>query len=228
MKHLLMICSIVVFACAIVASQSTAADLTSLDAKIRQIRESIELQIERIKNAREKSDSEMNLARIRLSEQLRRSQEDLYRQLASLERFREQLGAQITEANGIMTDYQKNWKSIMELALADMESQVKDTNSLMEQMEAVRNNLDAQPADGTGCSRSSSGSPCNTSENWNTPSASGFLPLPEIQFGPPPSVSIRPDTTALPVPDVQTPVPTVPAVSTAPQTEPVLTPRTGG
>jgi hypothetical protein len=228
MRNILMICFLVTFASALAASQSDAADITSLDAKIRQIRESIELQIERIKGAREKSDTEMNLARIRLSEQLRRSQEDLYRQLAALERFREQLGAQIAEANGIMNDYQKNWKSIMEQALADMEAQVHDTNALMEQMEAVRNNLDSALEDNTDCNRSARGINCNKSRNRNSGPSSGFLPLPEIRFSPQPPISPAPDTGVPLAPDVQTHPPTIPVASNPPQTELPVAPRPGG
>jgi len=145
MKTILTICFVVTLACGITVQDSRASDFTSLDSRIRQIRGSVEIQIERIKGAREKSDNEMSLARIRLAEQLRRSEEDLYRQVAALERFHEQLANQVTEAKGAMAGYQKNWKSPMEQALADIEAQVRDTNALMAQMESARNDLDPQP-----------------------------------------------------------------------------------
>jgi hypothetical protein len=190
MKTILTICFIVTLACGLTVQDSRASDYSGLDSRIRQIRGSIEIQIERIKSAREKSDNEMSLARIRLAEQLRRSEEDLYRQVATLERFHEQLANQVTEAKGAVAGYQKNLKSPMEQALADIEAQLKDTNALMARMEAARNDLDSQPQAGPSFKQSAGSAPPNETKCQPANSGSASASLPDMRLSPQSQASV--------------------------------------
>jgi hypothetical protein len=190
MKTILTIFFIVAFSLGMAVPHSLATDFTSLDSRIRQLRGSIEVQIERMKSAREKSDTEMDLARIRLAEQLRRSEDDLYRQVAALERFHEQLANQVTEVKSAVSGYQKNWKSPMEQALAEIEAQVQNTNALMAQMEAARNNLDSRPQSGQSLDRSEAGRLRGATGCEPSASGSGYS-LPSMQLSPQAQASPR-------------------------------------
>jgi hypothetical protein len=134
------------FACIILTLTVTVAPFAYVQAagvedKIRQTKEKIEAQIEKIKEAREKADSEMALAKMRIGEQLRKSQEDLSRQLEILERFREQLADQKSETAAALSDMQTNWASMIDKAFSDVDSQIEATNSLLCNMQNVGNSV---------------------------------------------------------------------------------------
>ena len=83
---------------AMIATADTAAQAAAtigVGSTISQMKQDLQTQIERIKKAaRDRKHPQMTLARIRIAEQLRRSEEDLTRQIESLERFREQMADQ--------------------------------------------------------------------------------------------------------------------------------------
>jgi hypothetical protein len=87
----------------------------------------------------------MTLARIRIAEQLRRSEEDLSRQIESLERFREQMADQKGETDQAVVRMQKDWKLFIQQAFSDLDSQLRETNSLITQMETLRDKFDVDP-----------------------------------------------------------------------------------
>jgi uncharacterized phage infection (PIP) family protein YhgE len=241
MKTILTICFILTIAIGIAATHSRADDYTSLDNRIRKLKGSIEVQIERIKSAREKSDTEMGLARIRLAEQLRRSEEDLYRQAAALERFHEQLADQVTEVKSAVVGYQRNWKSPMQQALTEIETQLQSTNALMTQMETARNNLESGPQGGQDVSRSSGTVLRGASGCEPSVSSSATAALPDLQLSAQSKTSSRasrqtpskaPCASDISEPEVQVTSPDTPSTAPGatehpPSTEPA-TPKTRG
>ncbi len=171
-----------------VSGQSFAAS----DLKIDAIKQTLEVQLERIRNAREQADTQMSLAKMRIAERLRLSSEELTRQLEILERLREQLSAGSGDSQQSIDQFQSDWKSLLEAAFAEINSQVAQTNSLITQMEALKDSFEA----------SSASTP--TSSNPQT------SPAPQV-FSP----SETPTTTDLSLPTITTPTLTTP---TAPST----------
>jgi hypothetical protein len=133
---------------AVIATASTAAQASApigIDSTISQMKQDLQIQVERIRRARETASSEMTLARIRIAEQLRRSEEDLIRQIESLERFREQMADQKGETDQAVAQIQRDWKQFIQQAFSDLDSQLRETNSLITQMESLRDRFDVDP-----------------------------------------------------------------------------------
>jgi chromosome segregation ATPase len=197
MKTNLLLCLIL----AAIATASTAAQAsgtTGIDSTISQMKQDLQIQVERIRRARETASSEMTLARIRIAEQLRRSEEDLSRQIESLERFREQMADQKGETDQAVVRMQKDWKQFIQQAFSDLDSQLRDTNSLITQMETLRDRFDVDPDE----------LPLPTKEQIMIPSA------PQPPANPQP-VTPTPTVTQTPPadPDPATPTPTVPSTT---------------
>lgn len=182
---------------AVIATTSTAAQASGtigIDSTISQMKQDLQIQVERIRRARETASSEMTLARIRIAEQLRRSEEDLSRQIESLERFREQMADQKGETDQAVVRMQKDWKQFIQQAFSDLDSQLRETNSLITQMETLRDRFDVDPDE----------LPQSTKEQIITPSA------PQPPANPQP-VTPTPTATQTPPanPEPVTPTPTV-------------------
>ena len=118
---------------AVIATASTAAQASGtigIDSTISQMKQDLQIQVERIRRAHETASSEMTLARIRIAEQLRRSEEDLSRQIESLERFREQMADQKGETDQAVVRMQKDWKQFIQQAFSDLDSQLRKPTAL--------------------------------------------------------------------------------------------------
>jgi hypothetical protein len=133
---------------AVIATSNTAAQASGtigIDSKIGQMKQDLQIQVERIRRARENASTQMTLARIRIAEQLRRSEEDLSRQIESLERFREQMADQKSETDQAVAQMQKDWKQFIQQGFSDLDSQMRETNNLITQMETLRDRFDVDP-----------------------------------------------------------------------------------
>jgi hypothetical protein len=186
---------------AVIATASTAAQASEtigIDSTISQMKQDLQIQVERIRRARETASSQMTLARIRIAEQLRRSEEDLSRQIESLERFREQMADQKGETDQAVVRMQKDWKQFIQQAFSDLDSQLRETNGLITQMETLRDRFDVDPDE----------LPQPTIEQIMTPSA------PQPPANPQP-VTPTPTVTQTPPasPEPTTPTPTVTAAT---------------
>ena len=193
MKTILLL-SLILAAIATASTAAQASGTTGIDSTISQMKQDLQIQVERIRRARETASSEMTLARIRIAEQLRRSEEDLSRQIESLERFREQMADQKGETDQAVVRMQKDWKQFIQQAFSDLDSQLRETNSLITQMEALRDRFDVDPDE----------LPQPTKEQIMTPSA------PQPPANPQP-VTPTPTVTQTPPanPEPATPTPTV-------------------
>jgi hypothetical protein len=129
-----------------IGSSASAADFTAADLKIDAIKQTLEVQLERIRNAREQADTQMSLARMRIAERLRLSSEELARQLEVLERLREQLSAGTGDSQEAIDQLKSNWAQLLATAFAEINSQVSQTNDLISQMETLRNSFGDSPA----------------------------------------------------------------------------------
>jgi len=136
----------IILAATATAGMSAQSSVTSgVDSTISQMKQDIQTQIERIRRARDTASSQMTLARIRIAEQLRRSEEDLTRQIESLERFREQMAEQRGDSDQALNVMQRDWKQFIQQAFSDLDSQLRDTNNLITQMETLRDRFDVEP-----------------------------------------------------------------------------------
>ncbi len=167
MKTILLIGVILVVTTTVsIAAQSSVS--IGLDSTISRMKQDLETQIERIRKARDTANSQMSLARIRIAEQLRRSEEDLTRQIESLERFREQMADQKDDTDQAVAQMQTDWKQFIQQAFSDLDSQLKDTNSLITQLETLRDKFDIDseaisiPSNGQATSQAGAQSPATT------------------------------------------------------------------
>jgi|GEM_PF-962446 len=203
---------------AVIATANTAAQASvtiGIDSTISQMKQDLQTQVERIRRARENASSEMTLARIRIAEQLRRSEEDLSRQIESLERFREQMADQKGQTDQAVVQMQRDWKQFIQQAFSDLDSQLRETNSLITQMETLQNRFDVDAEE----------LPDSNTVQILTPSApeppanpQPVTPTPTVVTQTPPANS-EPTTPTPPAnPEPATPTPTV--VTQTPPTNP--------
>ncbi len=205
MKTLLAAC-LTFIAFMIIGSSVSAADFTAADLKIDAIKQTLEVQLERIRNATEKADTQMSLARMRIAERLRLSSEELTRQLEVLERLREQLSAGAGDSQQTIDQFRSDWTQLLGTAFTEINSQVSQTNNLISQMETLRNSFGDSPgSDPTVISQGPQppGMPAPTSTDPTVVS-----PAPTTVVSPAPTVvSPAPTSTA---PTVLSPAPTAP------------------
>ena len=171
-----------------IGSSVSAADYTAADLKIDSIKQTLELQLERIRAAREKAENQMSLAKMRIAERLRLSGEELTRQLEILERLREQLSAGTGDSQQAIDQFRNNWAQLLATAFAEISSQVTQTNNLIKQMETLRDNFESPPAS----------APTSTSQ-WPQASATSggpYSPQPPTVTGVSPVDTPTPTTTA--------------------------------
>ncbi len=139
MKEALFTCLIHVIAIAVISSAQ--AQSSEVENKIRQTQQKIDAQVEKINQARYQADSEMALAKLRIGEQLRRSQEDLARQTDILERYREQLAEQRADTEAALAEIRKSWSGQIDQAASEVEAGIQYTNSLINKMQTVNKDI---------------------------------------------------------------------------------------
>ncbi|MBI4963024.1 MAG: hypothetical protein HY913_07105 [Desulfomonile tiedjei] len=185
-------------------ANADAFDSVSMDTKIKQLQSSLENQIERLKFAREQAGTTMSLARIRVAEELRRSQENLEIQVEALARFREQLSEQGARSDQALEQLKNDWSQRLGSAVASIESQLGQTNDLIRQMEALRQSFD--PDEGV------------ASDISIGPLTITTPPSPPVVTAPVPAQpeSVQPTTPTVSTGTTETVQPTTPTVSTTP------------
>jgi chromosome segregation ATPase len=136
------------------ASPSFASNLETLNAKIQQIQESIENQMEKIKATREKSDLEMSVARARIAEQLARSQENLTLQIETLQQLREQIAEKISETEEAIVVFKDSVQTALAAALTNVDAQIRQTKDLLREITSVKDRMGDGTCEGSDCGRS--------------------------------------------------------------------------
>ena len=126
-----------------IGSSVSAADFTAANLQIDSIKQTLELQLERIRNATGKADTQMSLAKIRIAERLRLSSEELARQLEILQRLREQLSDGAGDPRQAVTQLASDRAQLLATASAEINAQVSQTNDLIRQMETLRDSFES-------------------------------------------------------------------------------------
>lgn len=115
-----------------------------VENRIQDTKTQIEAQIEKIREAREKTENEMILAKIRVGEQLRKSEEELKRQLEVLDRFRDKLSDDKYATKQEVAAVQRVWSDLVQKACSDIEAQIEMTNSLISDLQGMRKQMDGE------------------------------------------------------------------------------------
>jgi hypothetical protein len=147
------------------------SDLVLIDARIAGISAEIETQIERIKRVRENADVVMDLAMIRIEQQLRIAEQDLRLENEKLLRLREQLCDQIREADQAAVQIVGDWKLEMLMAYERIRSQIGYANDLITQLQAMVTTVAKKSSPGSSLDVSgvgSSDSSINTSDECSS------------------------------------------------------------
>jgi chromosome segregation ATPase len=161
------------------------AQQSGVENRIQDTKTQIEAQIEKIREAREKAENEMVLAKIRVGEQLRKSEEELKRQLEVLDRFRDKLADEKNETNQAIVAVQRDWGDLVQKACSDIEAQIDTTNSLISDLQGVRKQMDVE-----GLSPNIPNQAENTTKTCSgaTESQAVFLVVPPAAEGQPPQL----------------------------------------
>ena len=144
MKTILWIATILA-ATAISCMAGQTCDTMCMNSKLSQMKEDLQVQVERIRRAQDTADSHMTLARLRIAEQLRRSEDDLTGQIERLERFREQLADERGVNEQGVPVMQQDWQQFVSTATSDLHLQLQKTNGLIAQMQSLRDRFDVDP-----------------------------------------------------------------------------------
>ena len=211
----------------LVSAKAEALDTAGVDMRIKQLQDSLENQIERLKLAREQAGTRMSLARIRVAEELRRSEEDLQVQVEALARLREQLSEQGARSSEAVEQLKNDWSQRLGSAFSMIETQLAQTNDLINRMESLRQNFDPD----TQASSDIGIGPLTITTAPSTPDLpqpSPTAPAPVTVQPPAPDPSPEPTPTVSiePVTPTVTPTPTVNVEPVAPPL--TLTPSGGG
>lgn len=117
-------------------------------ARIQSLKTEIQKQIERIKTSRDSTDSQLTLARLRIGEQIRRSEEDLTVQLEGLQRLRDQIKEQTGQAEQTVTRMKTDLSTLSTTALSDIETQLSQTIDLLDRMKRIREEVTGETDSG--------------------------------------------------------------------------------
>lgn len=115
-----------------------ASDLSGLDTTLRILQEQIARQIERIQSVREKSDSQVSVARARMENQLKQAQEDLAVQTEILDRLREQLQDKMKETAEKLASWREQTTGAITNTLAELSAQMDQTTDLMRRLDQLK------------------------------------------------------------------------------------------
>lgn len=192
---------------AVLMATATVPDFcgaVDLEAKIAVLREQIARQIELIKEAREKADASMTLAGIRVAEQLAKSEEELAAKVEMLQQMRDRLRDQIDLAREAMSGMTMDWAQMLSQAAAQIDAQIKQTNSVIDRMRQIRQTVDDEPETGS----------CSKNTGTNGASSSSILDL--LPFKTEPTTKTDPVATAPQPATTVGPVAGQPSMSPAP------------
>jgi DNA anti-recombination protein RmuC len=139
MKQIVVVTSLLL----IVAFSADSAQpyTSSLGGRLWQIKELVASQIERVKMAREEAENHMTLARLRVAEQLRISEERLAMQLEKLQEYEEILKEQLDESGAAITAARADWDSLVDSVASELQTQIAATNKLIEELRRIRGHV---------------------------------------------------------------------------------------
>jgi hypothetical protein len=162
-------------------SQTTSDALT----RINSLKTAIDTQIERIKTTRDSTDGQISLARLRVGEQIRKSQEDLAVQMELLQRLREQLEEQKAQTEQSVARMNNDLSTLSTTAFSAIEEQISKTNDLIGRMEKIRQEVSGESSTTSLAAPSASSNPgaylstgvSTSATNQEVPNQSTYSPI---------------------------------------------------
>ena len=118
-----------------------AQSIMSIELQIERIKAQIEAQVEIMRAARESAEIRVEQAQMRVEEKLNLAQEEIDRQIALVETYRDSLsnnGQSGTEAVDRITS---EWKQTLSNAYADMRVQMQKVDEMLSQLKALRDRV---------------------------------------------------------------------------------------
>ncbi len=138
---------LIVLVCAIGVANGQSATDTAIDAKLWNLKEKIEAQIEKIKLAKMEAQSAMDLSKLRLDEQLRRSEEKLLLQIEKLNQYQESMKEQLEETSQALSQANSDLNSLVSSMNSEMKNQISDANTLISELRKARNSMSDESGD---------------------------------------------------------------------------------
>jgi hypothetical protein len=149
------------------------------------LKTAIDTQIERIKTTRDSTDGQISLARLRVGEQIRKSQEDLAVQMELLQRLREQLEEQKAQTEQSVARMNNDLSTLSTTAFSAIEEQISKTNDLIGRMEKIRQEVSGESSTTSLAAPSASSNPgaylstgvSTSATNQEVPNQSTYSPI---------------------------------------------------
>lgn len=210
MKQLIAICLTVVLVSA--GLPALAQTSSGFGLSIQQLTEQVQAQIEKIRLAREQSEIQMSLARIRIAQQLERAEGELARQVEQMARLQGQLAEQLFQTE-ITAESLKNDIAVqLRIAASQIAQQIELTNDLIARLGILKDTVDDNPSapcdpltDPNCAPRQGAGA----GQWWSSPAGASYSP--PVVLTPSSTLTIEPQT---PVVTPEPPMtPSVPAPS---------------
>jgi len=190
-----------------------AQSIMSFELQIERIKAQIEAQVEIMRAARESAEIRVEQAQMRVEEKLNLAQEEIDRQIALVERYRDSLSNNDQSGTEAIDRITSEWKQTLSNAYADMRVQMQKVDEMLAQLKGLRDRVTLM--------RQAVSILFSTSNGTSTPvSANPLLTTTQVPVSTPPTTTVVQPTTIQPS---TTPTTTVEQPTTV---EPSITPTT--
>ncbi len=156
---------------------SQSAELGSLDATIQVLQDQINRQIERIQAAKQKADTQMTLARARITQQLEAAQRELAVQVEKLQQLRGQLQDRTTETEAKISYWQTQGTALISRTFSEVASQINETTQLMQKLDQLKTQVDCNCTSPGGPGEGATGPQSRTGSVLDAPLAEATVSL---------------------------------------------------
>jgi hypothetical protein len=129
---------LIIVVCAIGVAHGQTTENKAIDAKLWGLKAKIEAQIERIKLAKTEAENDMELARLRIGDQLRRSEEKLELQVEKLTQYQQAMNAQLTETSQALEEANNNLHFLVEEMASEVDGHMESVNGLISRIRNTR------------------------------------------------------------------------------------------
>lgn len=137
---------LIVIVCAIGVAHGQSSQPTAIDANLWALKDKIESQIEKIKLAKTEAENDMELARLRMGEQLRRSEEKLALQIERLNQYQQTMNGQLDETTQALSKANEELHGLVQSVASQVNSHVDSVNSLIKRMRRTRKGISKDSA----------------------------------------------------------------------------------
>lgn len=138
---------LIILVCAVGVANGQSSTDTAIDAKLWNLKEKIEAQLEKIKLAKMEAQSAMDLSKLRLEEQSRRWEEKLLLQIEKLNQYQESMKEQLDETSKALAQANSDLNSLVSTMNSEVNDQIFGANNLISKLRKARNKITGESAD---------------------------------------------------------------------------------